>query len=260
MYNLPGTETAQNAPLASVIDALTPQPSMTDAPSPEVAPAEDSGTFTGESENVAGWGMDVLKGAVKAIKGEKAVVKPVVAAVEAAKVETKGVTNAAKVVTKAVPHPSASLHPAAPDKAKAVLERPAPTAPIDPARNDWRNFTLKKLSTSDDVKDMIDFVAKQNDGFITARRGVVSNDQTTREAASVSLQQLMGRKPAEAWNASQIKAGHELLLETGNRIIDLKNAYKSGLATGDEDILTFRRLLSQHVENVITYAQPEQMS
>lgn len=233
-------------------------------------PFDGSETFTGESEQVAGLG-NILGKIGKAIvhTGEKGADNVAEKAAQATadniaiKAGEAVLTPPATVPVQAVkkapvpkpkpPHPSAKLEPATPEKAKAAMEHTAPAA-VDTARNDWRNFTLKRLSTSDDVKDMIDFVAQQEGGFQAARRGVVSNEQTTREAAAHSLEQLMGRQPAQAWNAAQIKAGHELMLETGKRIVELKDAWKAGLATSDEDLLTFRRLLAQHA------AIQEQMS
>lgn len=242
-----------NAPQGSLDDIKStlaaeipePQPALDSAQiNPLEAPADPFGggdTFTGEAVDVAGLG-GVLGKVGKAVG--KVAQKAVKTADDVAKAADDIKPPAIKppeVKPPVTPKPGAYD----PEKARALLNKD-PELPPNSRRTDTRNFNMKKLQTPDDIKALIDDVARQNDGFESARRGVVTNEQTTLEAQTVSIEQLTGRKPSEAWNASQIKAGHEILLETGRRIVELKDAWKAGKATSDEDLLMFRQLLGQH--------------
>lgn len=117
--------------------------------------------------------------------------------------------------------------------------------PAEPKRTEWRNFRSDKLDTTDKIKALIDDVAERHGGHLEARRGVVSNAQTAQEAKEYGLDELLTRKPSEAWNAAQLSAGREILLELSARIQKAAQAIDTGKATA-EDMLAFRMMLGQH--------------
>jgi N12 class adenine-specific DNA methylase len=82
------------------------------------------------------------------------------------------------------------------------------------------NINLRRLNTSDDIKEMLKDVAAKADGFIVERRGVVSNEQTAALAAELGMTagELMGRETGTAFNAHQIFASRVLLLKSAERV------------------------------------------
>lgn len=125
------------------------------------------------------------------------------------------------------------------------MNKGKPPGPSDPGRPPYRNFRGDKLQTTDDIKALIDDVAEKHGGFMEARRGTVSHAQTAQEAQQYGLDELLGRKPAEAWNAAQLTAGREILLELSERISKAAALIDGGKASA-EDMLAFRQMLGQH--------------
>ena len=132
-------------------------------------------------------------------------------------------------------------------KAEGIASEMTSGAPrtIDPERTTVRNFRSDKLNTTDDIKALIDNVAEESGGFQRARRGTVSNEQTAIEAQDYGIEELLTRKPAESWNAAQLHAGREILLELSDRITKAASVIDGGKAT-PEDMLAFRRLVANH--------------
>ena len=132
-------------------------------------------------------------------------------------------------------------------KAEGIASEMTSGAPrtIDPERTTVRNFRSDKLNTTDDIKALIDNVAEESGGFQKARRGTVSNAQTAEEAKDYGLEDLLRRKPAESWNAAQLSAGREILLELSDRITKAARIVDAGKAS-PEDMLAFRRLIANH--------------
>lgn len=120
-----------------------------------------------------------------------------------------------------------------------------PPGPIDPGRPAYRNFRSDKLQTTDDIKALIDDVAEKSGGFTDARRGVQSWKDTAGQAKDYGIEEILGRKPAEAWNAAQLSAGREILLELSERISKAAKVIDSGKASA-EDMLAFRQMLGHH--------------
>lgn len=231
----------QTAADASPMPPEAPQPAagFEDAPSGDAF--DGSGTFTGERVDVAGIGG--MLGKLGRGLGEKVVKK--VAEMKPPVADTNPVYPA-HTATPAAPKPAVPAQPAYDAaRARTIAESP-PALPANRNRTTRLNFNTKRMETSDDVVALIDEVAADNAGFMDARRGVVSNVQTANEADGISLESLLGRKPGEAWNAAQLQAGKQILMETSKRIVELKNAWQSGRATTDEDLLSFRQLLSKH--------------
>lgn len=126
-----------------------------------------------------------------------------------------------------------------------AMNRMGIVPPTAPGRTPYRNFRADKLQTTDDIKALIDDVAEKSGGFVEARRGVQSWRDTAGQAKDYGIDELLGRKPAEAWNAPQLHAGREILLELSERIGKAAKIIDSGKASA-EDMLAFRQMLGQH--------------
>lgn len=116
---------------------------------------------------------------------------------------------------------------------------------IEPGRTEYRNFRSDSLNTVDNIKALIDNVAESAGGFQEARRGVQTNAETAALADKYSINDLLRRKPSEAWNAEQLVAGKEILLELSDRIHKTAKLIDTAKATPG-DMLEFRRLLATH--------------
>jgi hypothetical protein len=265
-FKLPDPSPTQgDAPLAQIVDKLAggEKPQL-DPPAIDVAsdglttgadPLETIDTDTGEPIQIAGLGS-ALKGIVSSIGkkvGQQAASPPPVhppappaAAASAAAIPKPKTLPEIKqgVIERAAKLPPQDV---AAQQAQDITARAASPIPqaVEPGRTEWRNFRSDKLQTSDDIKALIDDVAMQNDGFTDARRGVVSWQQTADEAQQYNLEDILRRKPAEAWNAAQLTAGRDILLELGGRIQAAAQKV-SGAGASADDMLAFRQMLAQH--------------
>ncbi len=236
---------------------------LPDAPAPEVArdglptvddPFAPVNADSGEPVQVAGLGL-------------KEMAKKIGSKIKSA---TGSLDKAASAATPPAPPPAPKPKPKSLQEIKqGVMERaarlpPEPDAmqqaqrmktradtpdpmkpPVEPGRTEWRNFRSDKLQVPDDITRLIDDVAEKNQGFKEARRGVVSHAQTATESQQYGLEDLLRRKPAEAWNAAQLTAGRDILLELSTRIDKAARHVASGAASA-EDMLAFRQMLAQH--------------
>lgn len=270
MIQMPGTQSDSTSAI-TVPPAALPEPAPApeiDAPDPALSPdgqALDGGDEPVQVAGVAGALKGLLGKALR--KGEKAAEKGAEAATDAEKAATAAAPPAPPSVPPAAPQPAAP--PPAPkprriirtqdkapqpdvpmpdeQKAAAVASEMTSGAPraIEPGRTTWRNFRSDKLQTTDDIKALIDNAAEEAGGHMEARRGVVTNEQTAEEAKQYGLDELLRRKPAESWNAAQLSAGREILLELSDRISKAATVIDSGKASA-EDMVAFRQMLGQH--------------
>lgn len=116
---------------------------------------------------------------------------------------------------------------------------------IEPGRTEYRNFRSDTLNTVDNIKALIDNVAESAGGFQEARRGVQTNADTAAAAEKYTINDLLRRAPAEAWNAEQLLAGKEILLELSDRIHKTARLIDTAKGTPG-DMLEFRKLLATH--------------
>lgn len=122
-----------------------------------------------------------------------------------------------------------------------VLERPAGNL-IDKAGN----IRLDNLNTPEDVNQVIRETADQNNQFLAARRGVISDTQALDLADSLGMdaKTLNFRKIGEAFNAEQILAARKLLVQSATDLRD----FMSKAATGsDADVLKYAEAKSRHI-------------
>lgn len=259
MIQIPGSQADNSEAVDFVSEILNPsaRPEELPAQAPELTP--DGIELTDDPVQVAGLASG-LKGVVGKIGG-------------AMRRATTATEDASKVAppASAPPQPPKAPPPTPePPKAKTleeikqgVMDRQVPAVtedeargalgamdqpaaqPVEPGRTPARNFRSDKLQTTDDIKRLIDERAAAAGGNLDARRGVVSNDQTRVESAEYGVEDLIGRKPGQAWNAAQLTAGRDILLELGGRIMKAAEHVKGANAT-PADMLEFRQLLARH--------------
>jgi hypothetical protein len=96
------------------------------------------------------------------------------------------------------------------------------------------NINLSKLETTEDAKNLVNEVAKSNNEFIEARRGVVSVPEMENLADQVSLENLLGRKLGQAMNAEWIIAARRAVAATSENAISAARKWKENPA--DENL------------------------
>jgi hypothetical protein len=130
-----------------------------------------------------------------------------------------------------------------PDKVHASVPDMGRPSAIDPTQ---RNINFGYLETEDDILSLIDNVSTQQDHFVDPRRGVVSNEQTLAESeTALELKQILGRKPGQAWNASQMTAARRIMVDSAETLMEAARIVKGTNAT-ESDMLRFRQLAAQH--------------
>lgn len=92
------------------------------------------------------------------------------------------------------------------------------------------NIRLDNLNTPEDISTVIRETAAQNNAFMAARRGVLSDGETLDLADAVGMDAafLDRRKIGQAFNAEQIIAARKLLIKSAGTVRDaMENAAKS---------------------------------
>ena len=108
------------------------------------------------------------------------------------------------------------------------------------------NINLSKIDAAEDIKDVLRDAAEKADGFIAARRGVVSHEQTKQlaEQLGMSLEQLLKRKSGQAFNDHEAYAARAMLEKSAE--IVKKAAARAKNTTSDVDRAYFARVLTRH--------------
>lgn len=99
------------------------------------------------------------------------------------------------------------------ETAAASIETPPPVVPETAA-----NLNLTKFEKPDDIKTFLSDVAKANNNFEEARRGVMSVEDINKKAEEVDLKTILGRKVGVALNAEQIQAARSVLNQTADEV------------------------------------------
>ena len=128
------------------------------------------------------------------------------------------------------------------ERAKGLgkVPRPTPTEEVLPP-----NLNTARLDTTDDVRKMLVDVSEAHNNFTPARRGEVSHQETRRLADSMGLteEQLLSRRQGQAVSAHEALAARQMMVESGERLVQLAKAAKGG---SDEQVFEFQRELSRH--------------
>jgi len=123
---------------------------------------------------------------------------------------------------------------------------------IKPEENFAGNINLNKINSTDDVKNIIDDVAKNNNDFLKARRGVVPFGSQGEELQALAKEtgldekQLLKRKVGEAFNAETAYAARVLNVQSAENLVNLSKKAKNINATAD-DLIKFEEALTRHV-------------
>ena len=155
------------------------------------------------------------------------------APVAAAAIPEAAIPEAA-VVPEAAVIPEAAVAPT-PVRAdpQAVLEHAAASIRTPPTAIPERagNLNLTKLDKPADLKIFLDDVAKANNNFMDARRGVMSIDEIDKKALEVDLQTILGRKLGGTFNAEQMRAALSVVDQTAD---DVFKKVQDWVASGED--------------------------
>ena len=114
------------------------------------------------------------------------------------------------------------------------------------------NINLNKIDSPDQVKNVIDEIAVNNDGFMGARRGVVKFGSDGEELAALAKEtgltenDLINRKSGSAFNAETAYAARVLNIESATNLTKLAKKAQGTDATA-EDMFAFEEALNRHV-------------
>ena len=139
------------------------------------------------------------------------------------------------------------------ENAEDILTAPPGYEPGRPSAEDitQRNINFDNIESTDDVKTLLDTVSEQQDhSYNTTRRGTVSHEQTQMEAEVYAhendmLAKLLGRKPGAAFNAAQITAARNLLVDSAEKLQKLAQKITE-VGGNDLEILKFRQAVAKH--------------
>lgn len=123
---------------------------------------------------------------------------------------------------------------------RETLSGPAPSSP-DLAGN----IRLDLLNTPDDVDAVIRQVADENDNFLDQRRGVVSDGDVLQlaDALGMDADQLNTRQIGQAFNAEQVMAARQLLIQSATAV---RNAMAKAAEGSDDDVLAYAEAKARH--------------
>jgi len=110
------------------------------------------------------------------------------------------------------------------------------------------NLNLERIQTRDDIKGLLDVVAKHNEEFIKDRRDVITQDQT-RELADelgMTVEQVLSRKKGEMWNAEQALAARQMLQASSFRLMNLAKK-ATGPDASDTDLARYLEFEQVHM-------------
>ncbi len=109
-----------------------------------------------------------------------------------------------------------------------------------------RNINFNNITEPDEVLTVIDNIGAQEDQFIKARGGVVSQDQTVIDAAKVELEDILGFKLGDGVTPARITGARIALTDSASSLQKMAKSVLDGDATTAEK-LSFRQAISTHV-------------
>ncbi len=108
------------------------------------------------------------------------------------------------------------------------------------------NIRLDNLNTPEDINAVIKETANQNDNFMGARRGVISDGQVLdlADALGMNPEELSKRRLGQAYNAEQIIAARKLLIQSAETVRNLG----AKAAEGEEsDLMAYAEARARHI-------------
>ena len=109
-----------------------------------------------------------------------------------------------------------------------------------------RNINLGNLNTVDDVKTLIDEVAKADaENINQARREKITNEELEGLADNLGMtvEDLLNRRQGVAPNAEEALAARRILVASGENLIRMAKEAKNG---SEQDLALFKRAMAQH--------------
>lgn len=131
----------------------------------------------------------------------------------------------------ASPAAAAEAAPASALSLEAVPEAPiVPAVPEPPVVSRAGNINLDRIFAPDDVKEAIKQTAEANSEFMDSRRGVITNEQTREMAGllGMSVDDLAKRRVGEAYNAEQMFAAREMLVDQAKKVQEIARTSLGG--------------------------------
>lgn len=138
--------------------------------------------------------------------------------------------------------PAATATPApGPVDANATFVRPDESPLVDRAGN----IRLDLLGTPEDINQVIRVAAAENNEFLGARRGVISDAEVLRlaDALGMDASQLDRRKLGQAFNAEEVTAARKLLVQSANAVHDAMQKAATGT---DQDVMAYAAAKDRH--------------
>lgn len=89
------------------------------------------------------------------------------------------------------------------------------------------NIDLTRLPVDAPVRENLRQLSLSNDAYIEARRGVMSVDETADLADKVALEQVLGRRVGQAFNAEEITAARRMLRQAATEATAAARAYRA---------------------------------
>lgn len=108
------------------------------------------------------------------------------------------------------------------------------------------NINLNYIDGPESLKDVLRDASNQADGFMGARRGVVSHDQTRMlaEQMGMTVRQLLSRRKGQAFNAHEAFAARAMLVKSGELV--KQAAARVQRTRSDVDRAYFMRMVTRH--------------
>ena len=109
-----------------------------------------------------------------------------------------------------------------------------------------RNINFDNIKEPDEVLAVIDNIGAQEDQFIKARGGVVSQEQTVIDSQKVELEDILGFKLGDGVTPARVTGARIALTDSASRLQKMAKSVLEGDATTAEK-LAFRQSVSTHV-------------
>ena len=108
------------------------------------------------------------------------------------------------------------------------------------------NINLNRIDGPESLKDVLRNASDQADGFIGARRGVVSHNETRMlaEQMGLTVRQLLSRRKGQAFNAHEAFAARAMLVKSADLV--KQAAARVQRTRSDVDRAYFMRMMTRH--------------
>lgn len=159
---------------------------------------------------------------------------------------TKGTQSPGKDII--TPSNSEEINKITPEKQKNTVNNPNVKLekPESKFVDKAGNIRLDNLNTLEDIKAVIRETANENDNFMGARRGKLSDGQILDLAydLGINAEELSSRKLGQAFNAEQVIAARILLIQSATNLRELAMKVGGG---GEADLTAYVKARARHI-------------